>query len=133
MNTAEKVTIIYNTCDKYECLWDGFFTLLERYWEGVENYTIIFNTESKNYSFNKLKIKGTQKVPSSTPWSKRLLNSLTSVKTPYVLMMLDDFYLKSSVDIGVLYKDVSILEKNKDIKCITYAWQPGPNKPYNSN
>ena len=66
------------------------FLHFERYWEGVENYTIIFNTESKNYSFNKLKIKGTQKVPSSTPWSKRLLNSLTSVKTPYVLICTND-------------------------------------------
>lgn len=25
-----KVSLIYNTCDRYECLWEGFFSFMEK-------------------------------------------------------------------------------------------------------
>lgn len=124
----QKITLIYNTCDKYECLWKGFFTLLKRYWEGVEKYTIILNTEQKEFSFGDLKIRRPKKVSKDVSWSQRILNSLQCVETPYVLMMLDDFYLKAPVNCKALSKDVLRMEKENNIKTITYAWQPGPNK-----
>lgn len=125
----EKITILYNTCDKYECLWNGFFTLLQKYWHG-EIGKIIINTETKNFSYAQLNISRPKKSGKNASWSQRILNCLEEVNTPYVLMMLDDFYLKSSVDLDELGRCVTKMDANKNIKTITFAWQPGPNKEY---
>lgn len=128
----DKVTILYNTCDKYECLWEGFFILLEKYWHG-EIGKIILNTETKNFSYNGLNISRPRKSGKNVSWSQRILNSLEEVDTPYVLMMLDDFYIKSPVDLNELGRCVERMDADKNIKTITFAWQPGPNKTYKAD
>ena len=42
------LTIIVNTCDKYEDAWNPFFRLMEINWPESENYKIILNTENKS-------------------------------------------------------------------------------------
>lgn len=122
-------SIIYNTCDQYEFLWKGFFTLLDRYWINC-NVNIILNTETKAFSYKNLIIERPKFVGSCLSWSQRVLNSLNSVETPYVIMMLDDFWLKASVDVEELFRCIELMESDKDINCICFAPQPEPNKTY---
>ena len=123
----DKISIIYNTCDKYESLWYGFFSLFNKYWPDCNN-DIILNTETKSYEFKGLNIRRPDVYVSGSSWSQRLLNSLNSVETPYIVMFLDDFYLKNLVDIEKLALCVQQMESNPGIKLFTFCWQPGPNK-----
>lgn len=122
----EKISIIYNSCDKYESLWMGFFTLFDKYWKNCQN-DIILNTETKNFSYKNLKIRRPNKIEENSSWSKRLMLAIESVSTPYVLLILDDFYLKDYINLKELERCVEKMEKDSKIKSFTFAWQPGPN------
>ena len=123
----DNVSIIYNTCDKYESLWPGFFTLFKKYWKDCSN-TIILNTEEKTFHMDGLQIVRPDKSGTACSWSQRLINSLDIVTTPYVVMILDDFYLKSPVNLEKLERCVNRMELDKSIQLFTFAWQPGSNK-----
>ena len=122
-------SIIYNTCDKYECLWQGFFTLLDKYWNKCD-LKIILNTEEKDFHYGKLSIERPKYANTGVSWSQRIINSLNSVNTSYVIMMLDDFWLKDTVDVKEIQHCIDMMENNKKIQCINFAPQPAPNKKY---
>lgn len=125
-NILNKVTIVYCTCDKYECLWPGFFKLFEKYFQ---SYTgdIILNTEKKNFSYSNYNIRRPNFDMSDFPWSERMLESLKMVDTPYVIIWLDDFYLKKSVDLEILEQCVQIMDESSTVQLFTFGWQPGHN------
>lgn len=129
INMKNLCSIIYNTCDKYECLWEGFFTLLNRYWQNCD-LSIVLNTEEKNCSFFCFNIIRPKGINTGVSWSQRIINSLNSINTPYVIMVLDDFYLKRTVDVKEISHCIDLMEQDKNIKCINFAPQPGPNKNY---
>ena len=122
-------SIIYNTCDKYECLWDGFFTLLDKYWANCD-LKIILNTEKKVFSYGELSIERHIFFNAGVSWSQRIINSLNSVHTPYVIMILDDFWLKAPVDVQEIQRCINLMENDRKIQCINFAPQPAPNKQY---
>ena len=121
-----KYSIIYNTCDKYDALWPGFFSLLIKYWPNC-NRRIIFNSENKSFQYDGFELIKPINNRIEDSWSQRLLNSLDCVNDNYVLMILDDFYLKSPVNESVLFECIDRMDKDKNIKCYTFAWQPGRN------
>ena len=123
----DKVSLIYNTCDKYEPLWDGFFTLFKKYWSEFSG-KIILNTEEKSYSTEGLSIERPPKNSTKCTWSERILNSLEFAGTPYVIMTLDDFYFKSEVKVEEIEKCLSRMENDPNIMLFNFAWQPAPNK-----
>jgi len=122
----EKITIIYNTCDKYESLWPGFFCLWDRFWPNCKN-DIILNTETKDYQYLNLNIKRSSNIERERSWSQRLLDSLEVVNTPYVLLVLDDFYIKSPIRLDKIENCIKQMEYDTEIGLFTFAWEPGPN------
>lgn len=130
----EKISIIYNTCDNYECLWPGFFQLWNKYWPGCKN-DIILNTETKYYNNENLNIRRPEIESKNCSWSQRLINALDIVNTPYVLLVLDDFYIKSPIKLNKIEECVERMEEDTQIGLFTFAWEPGPNfvDKYDSN
>ena len=49
------MTMLVNSCDAYEDLWQPFFTLLKRYFAPLD-MRILLNTESKDFRFEGLNI-----------------------------------------------------------------------------
>ena len=127
-----KFSLIYNTCDQYECLWKDFFRLWEKYWPSFDAQ-IILNTETKNFSYGNYNIVRPIFSKKILTWSERLYESLNIVCTPYVLFTLDDFYIKSSVDTHTLELCIEQMDKDESIKLFTFSWQPGDNKPCSFN
>lgn len=123
----DKITLLYNTCDRYESLWKGFFDLWTKYWPGF-NAPVILNSEKKTFSYEGLNISSPNHKERPT-WSERLYAALKIVTTPYVLLTLDDFYIKSTVDTNEIQNCIDAMDNDKDIKLFTFGWQPGPNKP----
>lgn len=123
-----KITLLYSTCDRYKCLWKGFFSLWEKYWSNFDS-KIILNTESENFTYGKYQIIRPNFSKENLTWSERLYESLLLVETPYVLFTLDDFYIKSPVDTTTIKMCIEHMDKDDTIKLFTFGWQPGTNTP----
>ncbi len=87
-------TLIVSSCDNYSDLWAPFFNLLKIYWPDCP-YQVLLITEDK--VFNGKGIIST-KIGPGLDWSSLLSKSLDLVKTPYVLFMLEDFFLREMVE-----------------------------------
>lgn len=116
-------SIIFNTCDAYSDLWDGFFYLFKKYWPEY-NGEIIFNSEQKKYFDPDLDIVNVENN-GDLSWSERLANAIKQAKSDYILLMMDDFYLKDHVLNNEFETTVDFMMKNKNIKSITYMNEPG--------
>lgn len=121
---SNDVTILFCSCDAYSDLWDNFFMLLKKYWPEYDG-EIIINTESKGFCYEGLRISSPLNCSSEVSWSDRLSLSLKRVKTPYVLIFLDDFYLKSPVRHKDFMKTLNYMKSHKDVASITYLKEPG--------
>lgn len=82
--------ILVSSCDMYEPCWTPFFTLLDKYF--THHPKVYLVTESKKCRYCE-----TINVDSNI-WSFRLKEALKKIKSKYVLLMLDDFFIRSEVD-----------------------------------
>lgn len=114
-------TVIVCSCDKYEDLWYPFFTLLKRNWINFD-LPIILNTESKEFHMEGLDIKTFSFYANNdnVKWGERLLSHLNKVETDYVIILLEDFLLESTVRVEVIQKCVDYLNANSDISCFNF-------------
>lgn len=116
------LTIIVNTCDKYEDAWDPFFRLMEINWPESENYKIILNTENKDY---KCDFRNVITVRSGNlAWSKRLKGILENTDTDFVLFFLEDFFLRSPVNQEMFEEAYNLISQNDDIGYIGLKYSP---------
>jgi hypothetical protein len=108
------VTILVNSCDKYESVWDPFFRLLKIQWPECQNYKIVLNTETKVYNCDFLNI---ETICSGTKltWSQRLKKVLARIDSDYVLYFLEDFFLQDKVSEIALLEAIDFIKKNKNI------------------
>ena len=124
-------SIIVNTCDSYEDTWNPFFNLFKEYWTDCE-YPIYLNTEIKKFSMEDMQINViNNKV--EVAWSDRLINVLHKVKTKYVILLLDDFFLNEKVDVIRIRKCIQWMEKNNKIASFSFApslWKDIDDKKY---
>lgn len=109
-----KITILVNSCDDYEDLWKPFFSLLKKYWE-PENIRIVLNTESKNFCFEDLSIDCIHPSDIGDQYGKRMINVLSQIKTPYVITLLDDFFMRKKVDWNLICDIIGWMDKDKHI------------------
>lgn len=110
MNTY--ISIIVNTCDNYEELWEPFFCALKKNWAGF-NYQIILNTEKKTYSYKDFDINCYGS--SSNKWGERFLEHLKKIKTKYVLILFDDYLINKEVCNIRINNCIKILEENDNV------------------
>ena len=115
MQLENKLTILVNTCDGYEDLWMPFFTLLKRYWN-PQGIPILLNTESREFSMDGLDITCVH-APRSRYYGERMLYAVSRVKTEYVLLLLDDFFLRQTVQTERIHQILSWMEVDRNIAC----------------
>lgn len=84
------------SCDSYEDLWGPFFALFKRHWPDCPFpvYLGSGQLESGQLSVTTLHSDG------GRDWSKCALDYLQRLSTPYVLLMLDDFFFRKPVPTG---------------------------------
>lgn len=92
----QEITILVNSCDKYEDTWHPFFECLWHF-AGELSYPIVLNTETKQFSSPHYDILAVNS-PDAKTWSERLLNVLEYVDTEFVFFLLDDYFLKDTFD-----------------------------------
>ncbi len=107
------LTILVNTCDAYSDVLSLFFAAFSEYWPEC-NYDIVVNTENNkhvdfparvhNYSSNNV-----------NSWGERLLKTLQTVNTEFVMVLYDDFILENNVNIKDIEKVVSLMVDDPSI------------------
>ncbi len=122
VSNENKVTILVNSCDKYEDAWEPFFRLLKIHWPECENYRIILNTETKVYNCDFLDVE-TFCGGKSITWSKRLKSVLRRINSELVLFLMEDFFLKSRVDDQEFLNVVNFMLSNEDVGYISVKYK----------
>ena len=84
------ITLLILSCDAYEDTWDIFFDLKDKYWSCCPYETYLM-TETKDYDRCKV-------IKATGVWTERLRNTLEQLESDYVLIMLDDFFIRDYVD-----------------------------------
>lgn len=108
--------ILVNSCDAYFELWQYFFRLLKLNWPDVDKYKIYLNTESISEFRCELSIAVINTPPKKKDiWGKRLLHCLNSIKEDYVVVLMDDFFLKEKVSTDAINKCILSLKNNPNI------------------
>lgn len=111
-----KVTVLINTCDAYKDVWPLFFSALNEFWPErscklvVNTETIDVNDENQGcFSHNFVSEKGVDE------WGRRLIKTLESIETEYVLVLYDDFILEDYIDVERLDRIISHMSGSKDV------------------
>jgi len=86
-------SVLVSSCDAYEDLWVPFFTQFFRHWPDCP-FPVYLGTETKTYDNHSMT---TLLSNGEHVWSNCLLKHLEQIQTPYVLLMLEDFFLRNNV------------------------------------
>ncbi len=114
-----ELTILVCSCDTYEDTWYPFFKLLKKFWQDC-SYEVVLNTESKNFSYDGLNITCLQAFKDNTvPYGERLLFHLNHIKSKYILLMLDDFFIREYVNEEKINNYIDVMNNNPDIATVT--------------
>ena len=109
----DDLTVLVNSCDAYSDCWYPFFKLWYDYFPD-HSLKIILNTESKSFSFDGLDIECLKLYHSGDrpPFGEQMNAHLKRIKTPFVLTMLEDFFLNTPVDISRIEQCVEWLKQD---------------------
>ncbi len=127
--SANELTIFINTSDNFEDCWHPFFTLFARYWPNCP-YSIVLNTETKDYSFKGLRIVCAKVAIGENrrlTWSECLARALDSMHTPYILYLQEDYFLEAAVREDALEALIQALREGRaDVIRLSEADDAGP-------
>lgn len=93
----QDVTILVCSCDKYADTWHPFFELLHIYAGDLPGCKIVLNTETKQYHSEHYSVR-TVNTPGQVTWSQRMIHVMEQIDTEFVLLLLDDFFLRAPFD-----------------------------------
>jgi hypothetical protein len=93
-NKVDNVSIIVSSTDKYAELWDPFFKLLFNQWASLNtvNADLPIYLISNNKIYENARIQNIN-IPQEKSWSDNILVTLNEVKTDYVIILLEDFFI----------------------------------------
>lgn len=123
---SSDVTILVNSCDKYEDAWHPFFECLWHF-AGDLPYPIVLNTETKQYSSPHYAIHCVN-TPGRQSWSSRLRHVLDSVETEFVFFLLEDYFLKDRFDARRFESVIDYMKTRPDVAIVDIAprWADSP-------
>lgn len=107
------LSVIVLSSDGYSDCWDPFFKLLKLNFEQIEEYEILLSTNNKDYKFNDLKIRTL--THGMIPWSERLYLSLDEAKNNTVLVIIEDFFLRSKLNFEIFEKLLKLMKTEESI------------------
>ena len=94
MQLNNRLTLLISSCEKFSDLWNLHFHFLNLHWKNRDLDTFLVTDKKTKIAFENINVKsvGNLEMP------KRLEKALAFVKTKYVLLTLDDYFLIKDVD-----------------------------------
>lgn len=104
------LSMIISSCGAFSDLWDGHITQLERFWgDRSLDQTILVTDEPTDVTYENVKVFA---AGAGIEWSRRLKSALDLVRTEYVIITLDDYFLIETVDQARIDSLVDIMREN---------------------
>ena len=107
---SKNMTMLILSCDNFSDLWDGHIKLLEQNWPDRDMDTFIVTDASSDKHYPGIQIIN---AGVDAEWSDRLAFALKLVKTDYVFITLDDYFLIKKVDDQSIVDLMNMMEKEK--------------------
>ncbi len=118
---ADRLSIYVSSFDDYADIWPVFFTRFFKHWPNCP-FPVYLGTVSKTHDDARVL---PLHAADHKNWSSRAIEHLQQVKSPYVLMMLEDFMLDCPVDSDLLSKLVALMDRF-DLHAIRLFPEPPP-------
>ena len=119
--TNARCTVIVSSCDAYSDVWEPFFFILKKNWDIP--YPVVLVTETKSFSVDGIDLE-TINLPAkkgvASTWSERLIFALKQIKTPYVIFLLEDFFMTGAVDQKRIEQCIKWLDDDKKAVCFSF-------------
>lgn len=111
MSLRDESTLVISSCDKFSDLWDVYFSLFQQNWKHHPEETILVTDAETERRFNNVTVFAaglSQEMPA------RLKDALEYIKTEYIFLTLDDYFISNPIDDTKL-EEVFAFIKEKDI------------------
>lgn len=105
----DKITCLIFSCEKFSDLWDGNLKMFRENWPERDFETYIVTDKPTDCTFPDVKIIA---AGADMEWSDRLKYALEFVKTDYVFVTLDDYFLIKKVDNARMEQLVDLMIKD---------------------
>lgn len=128
-NLYDDVSILVVGFDGYVDVWNHFFELMNQYWPNRPKTYLATSEEKPEYEGVEVVTAG-----SNTEWSLRARAGLEKITTPYVILMLEDFFITDYVDDALVKECLELVELDNIlfyqilVQLIKQTWEKG--KPY---
>lgn len=102
------LSLVVGSCDKYDFIWDKFFTLFDKYWDHditINKYFVTEHKPARHKSFRPL-------CAGNYIWTKFARLALSYVETDYILWMQDDYFLRKTMPLEQLSNYMNFVEIN---------------------
>lgn len=86
----EEGCIVIQTCDKYQCAWEGLFWSMNKYWDFTIPWTIYFCNEELDVSLPNQKYK--QIKTGRISHCEMMKSIMQKIECDYIFYMLEDFW-----------------------------------------
>lgn len=123
MPLDSRCSLLVLSCDAYADLWQPFFSLLREKWPDCP-YPIFLGAGTLRCDNPGVTTLGSG---AGHDWSRCVLDYLEQLPSPYVLVMLDDFFLRKTVESDLIRHCLNFAERNhaKQVRLIP---RPGPTR-----
>lgn len=111
-------TVLVTSCDKYRDVEGPFCALWRRYWPDCPFELVAVRESAERGGFDRVIATGEGKT-----WSEMLVEALNQISTPYVILLMNDYYLESRVDTA---KILRLLAETKEKDALNYRMNPNP-------
>ena len=111
-------TVLVTSCDAYRDVEGPFLALFRRYWPDCPFELVVNGETGAAEGFDRAVLSG-----KGRSWSQMLVEALDAVSTPYVLMLMNDYYLSGPVDTGLFLRR---LAETKSKDALNYRLCPDP-------
>ena len=112
-----ELTVVVNTCDDYHDVLDIFFHALQDCWPDCL-HPVVINTESRAYC-HPARVHHHSTPSGTDDWGARLLATLSTIDSEFVMMLYDDFILDAPVNHKRVEQALNIL-KEQPLAAVTY-------------
>ncbi|HLD95833.1 MAG TPA: hypothetical protein VI959_04265 [Alphaproteobacteria bacterium] len=117
----QDLTILVPSCDRYSELWEPFFSILFDQWKSLkglnEDLPILLISNHLDYWDQRVE---TLRLGKELSWSQNMIEALKKVKTSFVLIILEDYFL-TKVDEPLLYDAIEKVMKQEGAGYIQVA------------
>ncbi len=104
-----RMTVVFIGFDGYSDLWDDCLKLYKKYWDDNPFQTFFINNEKEFFC------KGIEVLHAGkdAEWSRKVQLAIQKAETPYICLLLEDFFVGKNINTKAIRNTLSFIEKEK--------------------